>query len=74
MRLFCAVDIAHPTALGAITPCYRSCELIHTMISSLEVESVALHSRLSQAQRLRALAHFKSSRARVLVATDVGSR
>lgn len=44
------------------------------MISSLEIDSVALHSRLSQAHRLRALAHFKSSRARVLVATDVGSR
>lgn len=56
------------------TLCCRSCELLHTMISLLDIESVALHSRLSQAQRLRALAHFKSSRARVLVATDVGSR
>ena len=52
----------------------KSCELLHAMISSLDIESVALHSRLSQANRLRGLSHFKSSRARVLVATDVGSR
>ena len=52
----------------------KSCELLHGMISELEIDSVALHSHLSQAERLRALSRFKSSRARVLVATDVGSR
>jgi superfamily II DNA/RNA helicase len=52
----------------------RSCELIQTMITGVGLESVALHSRLSQAHRLRALNRFKSSRARILVATDVGSR
>ena len=44
------------------------------MLNELEIDCVALHSRQSQARRLRALSQFKSSRARVLVATDVGSR
>jgi ATP-dependent RNA helicase RhlE len=35
---------------------------------------VAIHGNKSQAQRLRALADFKSGKARILVATDVAAR
>ena len=74
MRLFLALGTLSLMTGWVILLSCRSCELLHAMISSLEIESVALHSRLSQAHRLRALAQFKDSRARVLVATDVGSR
>ena len=52
----------------------KSCEILQALINGVGVESVALHSRMSQADRSRALSRFKSSRVRVLVATDVGSR
>jgi ATP-dependent RNA helicase RhlE len=35
---------------------------------------VAIHGNKSQAQRLKALAQFKSGKARILVATDVAAR
>jgi ATP-dependent RNA helicase DDX49/DBP8 len=52
----------------------RSAELLHQVFAELEIESVPLHSMMAQSMRLRSLNMFKSSRARVLVATDVASR
>lgn len=44
------------------------------MLGALGIEAVALHSMLSQRDRLAALARFKSSQIKVLIATDLASR
>lgn len=44
------------------------------MLNALGVESVCLHSMITQRERLSSLARFKSSQVRVLIATDVASR
>ena len=52
----------------------RSAQLVCEMCIELGIPAAALHSALPQAQRLAAVAKFKGSRVRVLVATDVASR
>jgi len=44
------------------------------VLTEVGIECVALHSMISQRLRLAALTKFKSSRAKIMVATDVGSR
>jgi ATP-dependent RNA helicase DDX49/DBP8 len=44
------------------------------MLTNLDIESVPLHSHLTQPQRLQSLARFRSKEVPVLVTTDVGSR
>lgn len=44
------------------------------LLNSLGIECVSLHSMMSQKERLSALARFKSSQVKVLIATDVASR
>ncbi|OCF60597.1 ATP-dependent RNA helicase DBP8 [Kwoniella mangroviensis CBS 10435] len=48
--------------------------LLHLLLNQLEIPSVALHSHLSQPQRLLSLARFRAQEVKVLVTTDVGSR
>jgi ATP-dependent RNA helicase DDX49/DBP8 len=48
--------------------------LLHLLLNSLEIESVPLHSHLTQPQRLLSLARFRNKEVPVLVTTDVGSR
>jgi superfamily II DNA/RNA helicase len=52
----------------------RSCATIQLMLRDLGIPAVALHSQLSQQERIGALASFKSRYVQVLVATDVASR
>lgn len=44
------------------------------MLHKTDLPCVALHSLMSQAQRLSALSKFKSGHVKILVATDVASR
>ena len=44
------------------------------MLQKIGARAVVLHSILKQKQRFSALEQFKSSKSRVLVATDVASR
>lgn len=44
------------------------------MLNDVGLENVALHAMISQAQRLAALAKFKSNTVKMLIATDVASR
>ncbi|WVW83899.1 ATP-dependent RNA helicase DBP8 [Kwoniella bestiolae CBS 10118] len=48
--------------------------LLHLLLNQLEIPSVALHSHLTQPQRLLSLARFRAQEVKVLVTTDVGSR
>lgn len=52
----------------------KSCQVYSLLLHRLEYSCVALHSLMSQAQRLASLARFKSGQVRILVATDVASR
>lgn len=44
------------------------------MLNDVGFENVALHAMIKQAQRLAALARFKSNTIKILIATDVASR
>lgn len=48
--------------------------LLHLMLTELDIPSVPLHSHLTQPQRLLSLAKFRAGQVPVLVTTDVGSR
>ena len=52
----------------------KSVQVIGMMLQKIGARAVVLHSILKQSQRFAALEQFKSSKARVLVATDVASR
>src|SRR4249919_4053752 len=52
----------------------HGCNRLAEQIEKAGIKSVAIHGNKSQSQRLKALADFKSGKARVLVATDVAAR
>ena len=52
----------------------RNCQVLANMLRKSELPCVALHSLMSQGERLSALAKFKSGFIKILVATDVASR
>jgi ATP-dependent RNA helicase RhlE len=52
----------------------HGCNRLSEQLEKAGISSVAIHGNKSQAQRLKALAEFKSGKARVLVATDVAAR
>ena len=52
----------------------RSVAYLTCLLKSLGIRSTALHSRLTQRERLNSLSLFRSSVVPVLISTDVGSR
>ncbi|KAL9939532.1 hypothetical protein V8E36_001349 [Tilletia maclaganii] len=52
----------------------RTAALLQKMLEELGIASVALHSRLTQPQRLANLNNFRAQRVKLLIATDVASR
>ena len=52
----------------------HGCNRLAEQLEASGLKTVAIHGNKSQGQRLKALAQFKSGRARVLVATDVAAR
>lgn len=52
----------------------RSAAYLTYLLKSLGIRSAALHSRLTQRERLSSLSLFRSSVVPVLISTDVGSR
>ncbi|KAI6206410.1 RNA helicase [Aphelenchoides besseyi] len=52
----------------------KECHILAVMLRGLGFETAALHSELTQQQRLNALNKFRSSQAKILVCTDVASR
>ena len=56
-----------------VSTCERAAR-VQAMLTELGIDSIALHSILSQDRRRAALGKFQSSIARILVATDVASR
>lgn len=56
------------------TPTCRICHVCGLLLRELGYLCTALHSLVSQGQRLASLAQFKSGQVKILVATDVASR
>ncbi len=52
----------------------KRCEEVAGMLQQLDIDCLALHSMMSQTQRIASLGKFKSQICRILVATDVASR
>ncbi|KAM5194444.1 putative ATP-dependent RNA helicase DDX49 [Mantella aurantiaca] len=52
----------------------KNCQILNMMLREFNFPSVALHSMMKQKQRFAALAKFKSSVFKILIATDVAAR
>jgi ATP-dependent RNA helicase DDX49/DBP8 len=52
----------------------RRCQEIHETLSQMNIDSVALHSMMTQNRRSASLGKFKSFSCPILIATDVASR
>ncbi|KYO42686.1 probable ATP-dependent RNA helicase DDX49 [Alligator mississippiensis] len=52
----------------------KDCQILNMMLKKFNFPSVALHSMMKQKQRFAALARFKSSVFKILIATDVAAR
>uniref|UniRef100_A0A672UXB0 RNA helicase n=1 Tax=Strigops habroptila TaxID=2489341 RepID=A0A672UXB0_STRHB len=52
----------------------KDCQVLNMMLRKYNFPSVALHSMMKQRQRFAALAKFKSSIFKILIATDVAAR
>ncbi|XP_037067757.1 probable ATP-dependent RNA helicase DDX49 isoform X3 [Peromyscus leucopus] len=52
----------------------RTCQILCMMLRKFNFPTVSLHSMMKQKERFAALAKFKSSVYRILIATDVASR
>jgi ATP-dependent RNA helicase DDX49/DBP8 len=66
-------DLKNKTMIIFVGKCLTA-ELLRFWLREVGIEVAALHSQLSQADRIAALARFKSGQLPILVSTDVGSR
>jgi ATP-dependent RNA helicase DDX49/DBP8 len=67
-------DIQQPPPTIIFMPTAKLASYVAILLQHLHIRATALHSRLSQRQRLQALGLFRSSTIPVLVTTDVGAR
>jgi len=61
-----------PTIIFCAKP--RTAAYVTVLLKTLSIRSTALHSRLTQRERLNSLSLFRASVVPVLVSTDVGAR
>ncbi|NXS86438.1 DDX49 helicase, partial [Erpornis zantholeuca] len=61
-------------AIIIFTRTCKDCQVLNMMLRKFQFPSVALHSMMKQRQRFAALAKFKSSIFKILIATDVAAR
>ncbi|XP_053855403.1 probable ATP-dependent RNA helicase DDX49 [Vidua macroura] len=61
-------------AIIIFTKTCKDCQVLNMMLRKFNFPSVALHSMMKQKQRFAALAKFKSSIFKILIATDVAAR
>ncbi|NXO94580.1 DDX49 helicase, partial [Certhia brachydactyla] len=75
--LSCSIPPVHPEDfpdLFSFPLSPRDCQVLNMMLRKFSFPSVALHSMMKQKQRFAALAKFKSSIFKILIATDVAAR
>ena len=61
-------------AVIVFTPTCRVCEELSLMLADLKQPCTALHSEMSQSDRLASLGRFRSGHVQILIATDVAAR
>lgn len=61
------------SAIIFVSTCSR-CQQTAAILRNMDVDCVALHSIMTQRERMQALNKFKSMTCRILIATDVASR
>lgn len=61
------------TSVIIFTGRWKTCERLYLTLRELGIRCTAIHSRLSQNERLASIAKFKSGLVRILVTTDVGT-
>ena len=66
-------DLKNKTMIIFVGKCLTA-ELLRFWLREVGIEVAALHSQLSQTDRITALARFKSGQLPILISTDVGSR
>uniref|UniRef100_A0A8C3NV78 RNA helicase n=1 Tax=Cyanoderma ruficeps TaxID=181631 RepID=A0A8C3NV78_9PASS len=64
-------DLHQDWAIIIFTKTCKDCQVLNMMLRKFNFPSVALHSMMKQKQRFAALAKFKSSIFKILIATDV---
>jgi ATP-dependent RNA helicase DDX49/DBP8 len=69
----CSVTFEGKSMIIFVGKC-KTAELVLRMLRELGLRVVALHSKMSQNDRIASLARFKSGQVPILVSTDVGSR
>ena len=52
----------------------RTAEILYLMLRELDIQVTALHSGMTQSDRIASLSRFRSGYIKTLIATDVGSR
>ncbi|EIW61441.1 DEAD-domain-containing protein [Trametes versicolor FP-101664 SS1] len=67
-----AIEQPPPTIIFCMRP--RTAAYLTHLLQTLHIRATALHSRLTQRERLSSLALFRASVVPVLVSTDVGAR
>ncbi|NXW80590.1 DDX49 helicase, partial [Hirundo rustica] len=67
-------DLHQDWAIIIFTKTCKDCQVLNMMLRKFNFPSVALHSMMKQKQRFAALAKFKSSIFKILIATDVAAR
>jgi ATP-dependent RNA helicase DDX49/DBP8 len=72
LRAFMASD--EKGSCIVFTSTCKSCAELSLLLRELKIPCAALHSQMSQNDRIESLTRFKSNYVRVLVATDVASR
>ncbi|OIR58441.1 MAG: ATP-dependent RNA helicase [Amphiamblys sp. WSBS2006] len=73
--LFCLLKgELHGRRVIVFVSCCLVCEWLSSMLSSLSVECVRIHSKMDQADRFASIKQFKGRSVNVLVSTDIGAR
>jgi ATP-dependent RNA helicase DDX49/DBP8 len=67
------IDLSASSAIIFVARC-DTCERLRIMLRELGLRCTALHSKMSQNERLSSIAKFKSCIVPILITTDVGSR
>ncbi len=74
MLVYILREHANEKSVIIFTSTCRNCQILAYMLRKVELSCVALHSLMSQNNRLSTLARFRSGIVKILVCTDVASR
>ena len=74
MLIYILREHAENKSVIIFTSTCRNCQVIAYMLRKVELSCVALHSLMSQNDRLSTLARFRGGIVKILVSTDVASR